>query len=162
MTPEGPRDFDLRIITEETIDLAVHRGWYIDLIYGGDNEAERVISAGTFPSGRTAERIRFTTLIPDNDPCGTGRRGYLMDIDLFTGGRFDVPVFDLTGDGVIDDADLLGGLPPSGVGFGSGELPTTIRRRDVNLEGIYTGEGENIDGLTGDVVEGRQSWRQLR
>ncbi len=162
ITPDGPRDFDLRILSNDTIDLVDHRGWYIDLTYGGDNQAERVISAATFPSGRTAERIRFTTLIPDNDPCGTGRRGYLMDIDLFTGGRFDVPVFDLTGDGVIDDADLKDGLPPSGVGFGAGELPTTIRRRDVNLEGIYTGEGENIDGLTGDVVEGRQSWRQLR
>ncbi|MCC5868348.1 MAG: pilus assembly protein PilY [Gammaproteobacteria bacterium] len=161
-TPDGPREFDLRIISEETIDLATHRGWYIDLVYGGDNQGERVVSAGTFPSGRTAERIRFTTLIPDSDPCGTGRRGYLMDIDLLTGGRFDVPVFDLTGDGVIDDADLKDGLPPSGVGFGAGELPTTIRRRDVNLEGIYTGEGENIDGLTGDVIEGRQSWRQLR
>ena len=106
--------------------------------------------------------MRFTTLIPDDDPCGTGRRGYLMDIDLFSGGRFDAPVFDLTGDGVLDDLDLADGIPPSGVGFGSGELPTTIRRRDQNLEGIYTGDGENIDGRTGDILEGRQSWRQLQ
>lgn len=161
-TPTGPRAFDLRQVSDNELDLATHQGWYLDLEYGGSNQAERVISQGTFPSGRTAERVRFTTLIPDDDPCGTGRRGYLMDIDLFTGGRFDAPVFDLTGDGVLDDLDLVDDIPPTGVGFGSGELPTTIRRRDQNLEGIYTGDGENIDGRTGDILEGRQSWRQLQ
>lgn len=162
ITPSGPREFALRQVSDNELDLATHQGWYLDLEYGGSNQAERVISQGTFPSGRTAERVRFTTLIPDDDPCGTGRRGYLMDIDLFSGGRFDAPVFDLTGDGVLDDLDLADGVPPSGVGFGSGELPTTIRRRDQNLEGIYTGDGENIDGRTGDILEGRQSWRQLQ
>ncbi len=161
-TPAGSEPYDLRVVSDNLIDLSIHSGWYLDLEYGGSNQGERVISQGTFPSGRTAERIRFTTLIPDNDPCGSGRRGYLMDVDLFTGGRFDAPVFDLTGDGLLDDDDLLDGLPPSGIAFGTGELPTTIRRRGTNLEGIYTGEGENIDGRTGDILEGRQSWRQLQ
>lgn len=161
-TPTGPREFALRLVSDNPIDITTQKGWFLDLEFGGSNQGERVISPGTFPSGRSAERIRFTTLIPDEDPCGTGRRGYLMDIDLVTGGRFIAPVFDLTGDGQLDDADLLDDLPPSGIGFGAGEIPTTIRRRDVNLEGIYTGEGENVDGRTGVIVEGRQSWRQLR
>ncbi|MCZ7600930.1 MAG: PilC/PilY family type IV pilus protein [Gammaproteobacteria bacterium] len=91
---EGEQPDVVRLVSSHVPDPEVHKGWYLDL----DAETgERVIS-GPRALGRVEQRVRFTTLIPDEDPCGSGRRGFLMDISLATGGRVEVPVFDLSGD----------------------------------------------------------------
>jgi len=140
------------------------KGWRVDLNVDGFAIGERVISEATFPSGSVQNRVRFSTLIPDSDACGSGRLGALMDFDLLSGGRYSAPVFDLTGDGLInsDDTPPSGGNP-SGIGGTQGETIIPVRKPDGNTEGIYDGSGNRvIDGANEAGPAGRQSWRQLR
>jgi type IV pilus assembly protein PilY1 len=114
-------------------------------------------------------------MIPDEDPCGTGRRGFLMDIDLLTGGRTSSAVFDLNDDGSFDEGDMINvvindqqvPVPVSGIGFGSGEAIAVIAVPEPSdnlgpYDLICDGEGNCEKGRPDDLTGGRQSWRQLR
>lgn len=148
----------LRYVSENTLQ-ADDKGWRIDLPIAG----ERVINEPSFPTGAIQRRVRFTTLIPDDDPCGSGRQGFLMDIDLLSGGRFASPVFDLSGDGAFDSDDAPGGNAPSGIGGPTGEQVVPVRDPDSNKEGLYSGAGDKlVDSSNESGPAGRQSWRQLR
>jgi type IV pilus assembly protein PilY1 len=87
--------------------LTTEKGWYLDLVHGTNNVGERVISRASFPFGVDPDRIRFTTMIPDKDPCGSGRTGFIMDLKLTSGAPSESPVFDLNSDGIFDDGDLI-------------------------------------------------------
>lgn len=143
-------------------------GWYLDLIYDGNNVGERVISRPTFPSGPVRERIRFTTMTPNDDPCTAGREGFVFDIDMFTGGGTEFSVFDIDGDELIGASDFVDGRVVSGIGGGQGEELTVIRTQDGRGDYFYTGEGQRVgsgdgaDGLAAGIPVGRQSWQQLR
>jgi type IV pilus assembly protein PilY1 len=148
----------LRYVSDNTLQ-ANDKGWRIDLPVAG----ERIINEPGFPTGAVQRRVRFTTLIPDDDPCGSGRQGFLMDIDLLSGGRFSSPVFDLSGDGAFDNSDAPGGNAPSGIGGPTGEQVVPVRDPDSNKEGLYTGGGDKlVDSSNESGPAGRQSWRQLR
>lgn len=144
------------------------QGWYLDLIYNGDNNAERVVSRPTFPGGSLRERVRFTTMTPNNDPCTAGREGFIFDLDLFTGAATQFSVFDIDSDELIGVGDLRNGEVVSGIGGGQGEELTTIRSIDGQGDYFYTGEGTRVgsgdgaDGLASGIPVGRQSWQQLR
>jgi type IV pilus assembly protein PilY1 len=149
---------DLRFVSQNPISTS-QRGWRIDLPVSG----ERVTSEATFPSGAIRNRVRFTTLVPDSDPCGAGRRGFVMDISLATGARFDTAIFDLSGDRLFNSGDMVGGANVSGVGGSTGERLTVIRSSDANLDNLYGGDGKKLtSSLNTSGVSGRQSWRQLR
>ena len=148
----------LRFVSANTLTSS-HRGWVLNLPAAG----ERVISEATFPSGAIQRRVRFTTLIPDDDPCRSGRNGFLMDIDLGSGGRTSAPVFDLSGDGAFDAADNAAGGVVSGIGGPTGETLTIIRDPNRALDNLYSGDGRKIgSGRNTAGPVGRQSWRQLR
>lgn len=146
--------------------LTTQKGWRIDLPLSG----ERVISEATFPSELVRTRVRFSTLIPDDDRCSSGRSGFLMDFDLASGGSYVRSVFDLSGDGSVDSGDLWGGSVVVGVGgMMRGERVTTIRRAGADLENLYGGDGDCAPGDTGCMPSearypstGRQTWRQIR
>jgi len=99
--------------------IPVNRGWYVDLPAQG----ERVIRPALARSGV----VFFVTLIPSEEPCIPGGTGFLMALDISTGG---VPspeqlgtsaVFDTNGDGVFDEFDN-----PSGevvIGLEQGGIP---------------------------------------
>lgn len=143
-------------------DAVPYRGWYLDLKWE-DEVGERVISEASFSSGPARNRIRFTTLIPDEDPCSGGRRGFLYDLDLLSGGRFGSPVFDLDKNDTFDSNDTVNGEPPSGIAFGSGERLTVIQVPGKNVEYGYDGSGSEVVRLEGGGgLSGRQSWQQLR
>ena len=147
----------LRFLTEN--DLSGEPGWRVDLPAPG----ERVISKAIFPTGALQERVRFATLIPDDDPCGSGRQGFLMDMSILSGGRSSTPAFDINGDGVIDGNDAAGGNQPSGIGGPTGEMPINIRNPNSDVDNIYGGDGSLITrGSNTSGPVGRQSWRQLR
>jgi type IV pilus assembly protein PilY1 len=155
----------LRAVSALPIDsnLNVHKGWRIDLPVNG----ERVISFSTFPSGSIQRRVRFTTLIPDNDPCGSGRSGFLLDVNLSNGGESSTDVFDLTRDGLFTAADRasIGGAVRiiSGIAGTTGERLTVIRRADAAIDSMFAGDGINVgSGLNTAGPIGRKSWRQLR
>lgn len=148
----------LRKVSKNPLTTA-HKGWFLDLPATG----ERVISEPTFPSGSVQRRLRFTTLIPDEDPCGSGRNGFLMDIDLLTGGSYSSSVFDLDGDGQFNASDEWNGDVVSGIGGVTGERITVIRKSDSDIDYLYAGDGDLVGrgkNMSGPV--GRQSWHQLR
>lgn len=152
--------------------LTDENGWYLDLAYNSTKEGERVISRATFPFGVNPDRVRFTTVIPDSDPCGSGRTGYIMDLKLTSGVPSDTPVFDLNSDGKFNSGDITSGYAPSGIKVGYGGENRTIATNDGDAEVIIPGLDPNQ--LSGDPCEdglcarsldsniGRQTWEQLR
>lgn len=109
---------DIRVLTNNALGTN-DEGWLVDL----DRDiGERVVSKPSFPSGFPVKRVRFSTLIPDPNACSGGRDGYLMDIDLTTGGKTANHVFDLNRDGKFDAGDAADSNIVNGIkGITSGE-----------------------------------------
>lgn len=153
--------------------LIDENGWYLDLTYGNTQSGERVISRATFPFGVNPDRVRFTTMIPDDDPCKSGRTGFIMDLQLSTGKPSDTPVFDLDSDGIFNSGDIPGSYTPSGIQHGYGGENSTIATGDGDSEVIIPGldpgqldpdapcEGALCTRSLGSSI-GRQTWEQLR
>jgi type IV pilus assembly protein PilY1 len=132
-------------------------GWYLDL----DGDAlfgERVIADPLLRDGR----LHVSTWQPlPEDP--EGGRGWLMEIDPASGGAFERPQFDLSGDGVVDLEDWLipeddpdaVAVPVSGVASDGAIAsppvflpgpPTAATRDDTSG---HTGGGDGDAGDTG-------------
>lgn len=79
-----------RTSTANAIDWTSHRGWYLDLIVEGDAQGERVVSA---PQLR-ADRVVFTSLIPEPDPCKAGGSSWVNALAFTSGGQLDTRPFD--------------------------------------------------------------------
>jgi len=158
----GAESVVVRVVSDNVFNPVVHQGWYLDLTV---EDGERVISEATFPTGPLQRRVRFSTLIPDENPCGTGRRGFIMDLDIVAGSRTDFTVFDLNRDGEYDSLDDLSGDVISGLDWGQGERALVLTPSENSGEPpefIYTGEGAFVRGLGEEGLGGRQSWQQLR
>jgi len=181
ITSQRSSNFDVEsegVTTTEALDIRVvsdkapgtgDDGWLLDLDTSG---GERVISRAAFPSGFPVKRVRFSTLIPDNNVCGGGREGYLMDIDLLSGGQTDDAVFDLNKDGSFDTGDAAGSDIVNGIrGVVSGEQIQVVldNTTDLFIDSVivdlppdYTGPrqpdqpgqgDDDSDGGTGDLDE---------
>jgi type IV pilus assembly protein PilY1 len=166
----GTESFTVRETSSN--QLTGQDGWYLDLVYNGNKAGERVVSRATFPFGVNSDRVRLTTVIPDSDPCGTGRTGFLMDLKLTSGAPSDKPVFDLNSDGTFNSGDITGGYAPSGIQFGSGDENRTITTDGGDAEVLIPGlnptqlppqpcEG-SLCARSLDSNIGRQTWEQLR
>lgn len=143
--------------TSEAVDIrtlsgnplgTTDKGWYVDL---DTSTGERVISRPSFPSGYPVKRVRFSTLIPDNNDCGGGREGYLMDIDLLTGGQTNKSVFDLNRDGKFNASDESDSSVVNGIkGVVSGEEIRVVldNKTDLFVESVIV---ELPDDYTGPV-----------
>lgn len=170
----GSNTFTIRDTSDN--ELTDEKGWYLDLSVDGARSGERVISIPTFPFGLTPTRVRFSTVIPDADPCSTGRTGFLMDLSITDGGAPDSPVFDLDSDGKFTNS---GDVPPggtndggpSGIQNGNGTQTTTIidggGRNEIVVNDPTRVDPDDPckDGLcikTLDDSIGRKTWEQLR
>jgi type IV pilus assembly protein PilY1 len=149
------------------IDWATKRGWYLDLnspVNGA--EGERVI----FGPRILLNRLVFETAIPSSDPCQAGGSGWTMVVDLATGGRLKSVLFDMNKDGKFDEADNViidedgNKLPISGLG--SDNIPTgSFDMLDGKKYWLCRGTGADdcIPAANSlKVLEGRQSWNQIR
>jgi type IV pilus assembly protein PilY1 len=161
--------YDYRITSDNAVDYAEKRGWYMDLPTTG----ERVVFNPIVRPLRTV----FVTLIPiASDPCAGGGSGWVMELDYLSGARFRVSPFDVNGDFTISDLDLVTFTPtegePSvsvtvgGVNLGGG-IPTTPTV--LALSG-QEGELKFVSGTKGGIGKvfefnpddyGRISWRQI-
>ena len=124
-------------------------------------------------------RVIFTTLIPDANPCSTGGSSWLMEMDALTGGRLDETPLDLNNDGEFSEADfvevIIDGVPT--------RVPVSGMQPDVGITqkpGILSGEDSEFKYLSGTTANaggsniqravenpganarGRQSWRQVK
>lgn len=137
-------------------------GWFIDLdLVSG----ERIVVDPVVLN----DTVFFNTLIPDNATCSYGGSGFLMFVDLETGGTPADSVFDLDGSGEIGDAgDLISsaaavGLKvdtiPSKSAFLGNYQYTSMSGGGVNGEFVRKDKtkGDDDDGAR----TGRMSWREL-
>ncbi|HEY0682398.1 MAG TPA: PilC/PilY family type IV pilus protein [Steroidobacter sp.] len=138
------------------------KGWYLDLLAPNNlYEGERVVSSPVVSS----DRLLFTTLIPNSDPCGAGGRSWTMILDLLSGQMLRQAQIDSDGDGDVDNDDTpLSGVGQDGVSNG----PTTGTCTDADC-GADTLFGSNSNGdidqralRSALAARGRQSWRQTR
>ena len=107
-------------------------------------------------------------MTPSDDPCSSGRVGFIFDLDLATGGATDRSVFDINDDGFFTKADLVNDKVINAISGGRGEELTTIRNQSGSGDYFYDGAGErigsteNAEGRASGDPLGRQSWQQLR
>ncbi len=142
-------------------------GWYLNLPELG----ERAVSEPSIRAGR----VIFNTLVPNTDPCGYGGSGWVMELDVMTGNRFDAPTFDTNADKTITGGDRL--MYGTGPEITSGRRVTSIpaapgflgipkpkgqplfENKYVNTSG---GNVEVIGETAGLGSAGRASWRQVQ
>lgn len=144
---------DIRVLSNNTLG-GLDKGWYIDL---NKVSGERVISRASFPSGYPVKRVRFSTLIPDNNDCGGGRDGYLMDIDLLTGGKTDKAVFDLNRDGKFNGLDSSDSNIVNGIkGVVSGEEIRVVldNKTDLYVESVIVDLPSDYTGPVDPSTDG--------
>jgi type IV pilus assembly protein PilY1 len=159
---------DLRTITDNPItawgtNSGEHMGWKVDLPGAAEKNVTNPILIG--------ERVLFTTLIPDDTPCGFGGTGFVMELNYQNGGPPDGPVFDINGDGVIDSSDNNGGDVVVGFNPDIGMLPDpAILHPGSSTSGqlmqkVFSGSTGAVSAVANDPVAKpfrRRSWRQLQ
>lgn len=122
-------------------------GWYVDLPKSG----ERMVYDMTL-YGKT---LAFSTITPVSDPCSPGLRGSVYGVNPLIGGATAYNVFDMNGDGVIDekdgtsDGDAISGFDSSDTGAGDFSI------RD---ESVYSSDGSER-GINSGAASQRQTWQ---
>ena len=137
------------------------KGWYVDLLTppSGTREGERMISDPLLISST----LIGSSIIPNTDPCEFGGRGYVYQLNAFTGASSAQPLFDIDRDGqYADDTLTVNGQPiPVGgidLGIAMPSNPTVVGTR------LVVG---GSTGLIGDInidlsqIQGRISWREI-
>lgn len=167
---------DLRQITSNLVDWDTRYGWYIDL---APQDAANLIGEERVvvnPAVRGSV-LFFNTVIPESQICGFGGSGWLMSVNLFTGGATSSTVFDVDGDGIVDDNDNIGGNThvgqkiegiPADSSFISDYQYTQSSNKDIGKRKICPECGPPPPppcpvppcGPTEDEL-GRRSWREL-
>lgn len=166
----------VRGVSDNQISLG-QNGWYLDLLWdtpegGPGARGERVVSRALI----RGDRVIFSTLIPSDDPCDFGGDSYIMELNTFSGSRLDYPVFDIDGDGLVNENDFIEviiegetvRIPVSGIAPNVG-----IIRTPAVITGFDGGTTERkcVAGSSGELIciteaaafgPGRQSWQQLR
>lgn len=156
-------DFGARVIqTGSASDFVGKKGWYIDLVSPVNGaEGERMVVPNQFQGNV----LIGTTRIPDaGDICRPTGRGFVMAIDPFTGARLTKTFFDITLDGLFNNADMLSvnGVPTiiSGIGFSSSpNQPMFIE--NVMQVGLDDGTTEAIRTQGTGADARRTSWREI-
>lgn len=143
-----------RITTNNTIDWATHRGWYIDLVNqaSGANGGERIVTEANLRDGA----VLFSTLLPNPEVCGVGGGSWVMILKAADGARLADSVFDLNGDGVIDDNDKV--MPTSG-GSGSTATTTSCTTSSSTSSTTSGGGASSGGGSSGGSSSGRRGRR---
>ncbi|HIC8841788.1 pilus assembly protein [Aeromonas sp. 602200] len=163
--------FNVRVVSNRNINYTSQKGWYLLLKSPSLSKGvgERAVSEMLYRH----KRLIFNTLIPSADACDFGGRSWLMELDPISGARLTYSVFDVNGDGAVNDDDYVAiedeagndiKVPVSGKQFD--ELTTTPSVvEDAEMERKYiSGSSGNISVTleegAGDLG-GRQSWLQL-
>jgi len=155
-----------RFTSDYTLQTS-HRGWFLDLMLDKQVTGERI----TQQVSTRDQKIIFTTIIPSTDPCEEGGSGWLMELDQFTGQRLQQSPFDVNGDGIFNELDLLvydnskQPIPASGI-QSTVSLPTfPAIINDLTKEYKFlSGSNGKIQKITENPLHtlGRKSWQQLR
>lgn len=175
--------FDLRVTTGNPIKWhtdtgkptdfppSTQLGWYLELLKpDGTGQGELQVTDPLVRGGR----VIFTTMIPSPAACDFGGDGWLMELDALTGRPMPEPVFDLDGDGLFTDADLVevevdgqtGKVAPTGKKSKVGVIqePAVIAAGTKEYKFNSGAKDAGIEVTTenpGELAGGRRSWLQL-
>lgn len=153
------------------IDWSTDKGWYMDLRFGTEY-GERVVVNPIIRNNR----VIFVTTVPDEDPCGFGGSSWIMELNANDGNRLDIPPFDVNGDGIIDDNDVMTFLSANTIVSGTKSKQGIVASPGIlnNNSGggggpsefkFFSGTKGGIDLVSESAAaeyRKRQTWRQLR
>lgn len=132
------------------------RGWVIDwTLPGGGAEGERVVSRTQYVGGV----VVVSSIIPENDPCLPGGRSWLNQVTPFIGHYSDRTFFDINGDGVFDEHDLIA-YDDEDLPGNSAENPLGMTR-EIAVIGERGFTGIDDIGIDLDLAVGRISWHEI-
>jgi hypothetical protein len=77
--------------------------WYVSLTRTVGVPSERVVAKSLVAGGI----VYFTTFVPDTDVCGGNGQAWLYALNYETGLPAEVPIFDLNGDGDVNENDVV-------------------------------------------------------
>lgn len=137
------------------------KGWYIDLLTppNGTREGERIISDPLLIN----TSLITSSIIPNTDPCEFGGRGYVYQLNAFTGTSSAQPLFDIDRDGQFNDDTLTVNGTPIAVGGVDLGIAMPSNPTIVGTRLVVGGS----TGLIGDIpvdlsqIQGRISWREI-
>lgn len=140
------------------------KGWFVDL--DTPTRGERIVSRPQL----VGTSLVFASIIPPvNTSCEAGGSGYVNALDAFTGASTGEPffLFDVNGDGVINDSDRLAnprggpGVPVGSMDLGVGMPTLPIIIEELLVVGGSTGElGEARINPQGAAAR-RASWQEI-
>ncbi|WP_321493168.1 PilC/PilY family type IV pilus protein [uncultured Desulfobacter sp.] len=128
--------------------LTDEKPWAIKLYTSSSGgPSERIITQPLITSGI----VFIVTFVPDGDVCAGNGDAWILAVDWETGQSVDDPVFDINGDGIIDDADKTvmddSGVEHEVAGYylGGGKPSSTIAIYGQNIAvggtaGLLSGE----------------------
>ncbi|HLO65341.1 MAG TPA: PilC/PilY family type IV pilus protein [Azonexus sp.] len=141
-------------------DMIGKSGWYLDLKTAtGVAEGERVTtSAEVYVLAEPT--LIFSSIIPINDPCKPGGKGYLSALSPFTGGRLTVGFYDIDNNNSFAN-DQLNGINIGSVDLGIGGLSKGKVIGNWLVAGGMTGKTGGAKINTGAKKTKRISWREI-
>ncbi|EXJ10342.1 PilC/PilY family type IV pilus protein [Nitrincola nitratireducens] len=148
-------------LSANSVNYNSKKGWVLNLVYNNKLEGERVITNTQILN----DRLRVATLIPNDDPCSPGATSWNMELDFLTGGRLIYSIYDLDGDGKVNQDDFVdvNGVPTPVSGKQFNRPPSlTTPLGDYYVSDVPDEDGF-IKGNTGldRPPEGRLSWREV-
>lgn len=151
-----------RFITQNS--LANRLGFFINLLPpdtdADSGQGERVVGPANISF---SDRVIFTTMIPNEDPCEQGADGWIMELDPFSGGRTDFSVFDMNADSFFNSNDTKGKTVVSGRKTPGGATPAVLHGPDKSYKiGTQAGANQSIANKPDPNLVNRQSWQQIR
>ncbi|UZJ59916.1 PilC/PilY family type IV pilus protein [Pseudomonas sp. KU26590] len=140
--------------TQNDVNYAAKKGFYLPLIYNNIATGERVIYAANLGFGR----VRFATAIVDTtDPCSSSGSSRFVDLDALNGRMLSYPVLDTNGDGQINSSDSNS----SGFLVSGGVLnPGVVLDKDNGNQEFVS--NSNTFNEAGGPSNRRIMWRQIR
>jgi type IV pilus assembly protein PilY1 len=146
-----------------TNDMANKSGWYLDWLTPPSNtkEGERVVS-----SARIYKTIKsvliVSSIIPIDDPCVPGGRGYVNGLDPYTGAAVNDGIFNINGDTSFADDKLGSSFVGSfDLDVGLPGEPVVIGNRLVVGGSLAKISDVLLNMPTGAAFKGRISWREI-
>ncbi|WP_246237612.1 pilus assembly protein [Caldichromatium japonicum] len=149
-------------------DMVGKKGWYLDFT---TQAGERIVTASKLYR-LIHPTLIASSIIPIDDPCVPGGKGYVNFINPFTGARLKIGVVDVNQSGGTDD-DKLNDAFVGGFDLGVG-MPgeAIVIGGDLVISGSGSGSGEEGTGeenpdikrrklIFGQAATGRVSWREI-
>ena len=157
----------VRVLKEVTASQ-ITKGWVIDLPEAG----ERMVTASKVYTpaahGVPEPVLVASSVIPVDDPCQPGGRGYLNAVNPYTGGRLEKPFFDINNDGKVDAADAFGvgdeTIAPGSIDLGIGKPGESVLIGNRLVVGGSEGKVRDIlinTAKPATKTGGRISWREI-